>query len=146
SRVIIHEKVYEEFKQKLIEQTQSMKIGDGLNTETDLPPSVNEQQLNSILYHIDKAKEEGATLLTGGKQPDESELQSGFYVEPTIFENVKSTMTLGQEEVFGPVLALMKVSSVEEGINIANDIDFGLSASIFTKNTENMFKFIKDID
>src|SRR5699024_4966543 len=119
SRVIIHEKVYEEFKQKLIEQTQSMKIGDGLNTETDLPPSVNEQQLNSILYHIDKAKEEGATLLTGGKQPDESELQSGFYVEPTIFENVKSTMTLGQEEVFGPVLALMKVSSVEEGINIA---------------------------
>src|SRR5699024_10566079 len=74
------------------------------------------------------------------------ELQSGFYVEPTIFENVESNMTLGQEEVFGLVLALMKVSSVEEGINIANDIDFGLSASIFTKNTENMFKFIEDID
>jgi len=146
SRVIVHEKIYDEFKQKLVEEVQSMTIGDGLDTKTDLPPSVNEQQLNTVLYYIDKAKEEGATLLIGGKQPKESELQSGYYVEPTIFENVESNMTLGQEEVFGPVLALMKVSSVEEGINIANDIDFGLSASIFTKNTENMFKFIEDID
>src|SRR5699024_5170249 len=146
SRLIVHENVYEEFKQKLVEKAKSMKVGDGLNTETDLPPSVNEQQLNTVLYYIDKAKEEGATLLVGGKQPEGNELQSGFYVEPTIFENVESNMTLGQEEVFGPVLALMKVSSVEEGINIANDVEFGLSASIFTKNTENMFKFIEEIE
>src|SRR5699024_11181678 len=141
-----HEKIYNEFKQKLVEEVQSMKIGDGLDAETDLPPSVNEQQLNTVLYYIDKAKEEGAFLLTGGKQPEDNKLQAGYFVEPTIFENVESTMTLGQEEVFGPVLALMKVSSVEEGINIANDIEFGLSASIFTKNTDNIFKFIDEIE
>src|SRR5699024_12644320 len=65
SRLIVHENVYEEFKQKLVEKAKSMKVGDGLNTETDLPPSVNEQQLNTVLYYIDKAKEEGATLLVG---------------------------------------------------------------------------------
>src|SRR5699024_756462 len=146
SRVIVHKNVYESFKRKLVEKTLAMKIGDGLFEETDLPPTVNEQQLESILYYIDKAKEEGATLLTGGEQPKDTNLQSGYFVEPTIFENVKSNMTRGQEEVFGPVLALMKVSSVEEGIDIANDIEFGLSASIFTKNTEHAFKFIEDIE
>src|SRR5699024_2099415 len=146
SRVIVHEKIYDEFKQKLVDKVQSMKVGDGLYIDTDLPPSVNEQQLNTVLYYIDKAKEEGASLLTGGKKPKDSNLQSGYFIEPTIFENVKSNMTLGQEEVFGPVLALMKVSSVEEGINIANDIEFGLSASIFTKNTDNVFNFIDKIE
>jgi len=146
SRVIVHAKVYEEFKRKLVEKTLEMKVGDGLAEETDLPPSVNKQQLETVLYYIDKAKEEGAALLAGGEQPKDASLQSGYFVEPTIFENVKSNMTLGQEEVFGPVLALMKVSSVEEGIEIANDIEFGLSASIFTKNTENAFKFIEEIE
>src|SRR5699024_9969729 len=146
SRVIVHEKIYEEFRRTLVEKTLAIKVGDGLAKETNLPLSVNEHQLETILYYIDKAKEEGASLLAGGKHPKDANLQSGYFVEPTIFENVESNMTLGQEEVFGPVLALMKVSSVEEGLKIANDIEFGLSASIFTKNTENAFKFIEEIE
>jgi len=146
SRVIVHEKVYEEFKQKLIEKTKAMKVGNGLAEASDLPPSVNESQMDTVLYYIDKAKEEEATLLAGGQQPEDKDLQSGFYVEPTIFENVESNMTLGQEEVFRPVLALMKVSSIEEALEVANDVEFGLSASIFTKNTESAFKLIEEIE
>ncbi|GGE30119.1 putative aldehyde dehydrogenase YcbD [Pullulanibacillus camelliae] len=146
SRVIIHERVYEAFKARLLEKTEALQVGDGLNEATAIGPSVSEAQLNTVLAYIEKGKEEGATLLLGGGRPKAPELADGFYVEPTIFADVTSDMTIGQEEIFGPVLALMKVSSIEEAISLANDIEFGLSASIFTQNIENMFTFIDDID
>jgi acyl-CoA reductase-like NAD-dependent aldehyde dehydrogenase len=146
SRVIIQEKVYDTFKNKLIEKTNGLKMGYGLDQNVNFAPCVSEGQQNTVLSYIEKGMEEGATLLTGGGKPKNPELSNGFYIEPTIFENVHSGMTIGQEEIFGPVLALMKVESIEEAIDIANDVAFGLSASIFTKNIENMFEFIDEMD
>lgn len=146
SRVIIHEAVYEVFKTKLVERTKALQLGNGLSPSTDLAPCVSESQKNTVLSYIKKAKEEGATLLTGGKLPDGPEFEKGFYVEPTIFENVTSKMTIGHEEIFGPVLALMKVKTLDEAIELANDVPFGLSASLFTNNLETSFRFINEIE
>lgn len=142
SRIIVQAGIYEEFKNKLVEKTKNLKIGDALNKDNNITPVVSKSQLNNVMHYVEKGKNEGANILTGGNQLE----QKGFYIEPTIFEHVKSEMTIGQEEIFGPVLALIKVNTIEEALNIANDIEFGLSASIFTKNTENMFEFIEDID
>jgi aldehyde dehydrogenase (NAD+) len=117
-----------------------------MNEGVWMGPSVNEGQLNTVLSYIEKGKAEGAQLLLGGGRPKDLALQKGFFVEPTIFEDVESDMTIGQEEIFGPVLALMKVDTLEEALELANDVSFGLSASIFTKNIQNAFDFIDEID
>jgi aldehyde dehydrogenase (NAD+) len=85
-------------------------------------------------------------LIYGGKRIEDGELANGFYVEPAIFDNVTSDMTIAQEEIFGPVLALIKVETIEDALNIANDVEFGLSASIFTKNIGHMLSFINEME
>jgi len=125
-----------------VKETKSLANGNGLETENKITPIVNEGQLNNVLHYVKKGKSEGAELLTGGNRLN----QKGYYVEPAVFGDVKSEMTIGQEEIFGPVLALIKVKTIEEALEIANDIEFGLSASIFTKSTENMFEFIENVD
>ena len=146
SRVLVEKGIYEAFKKRLVEKTLEITVGDGMQQGIWMGPSVNEKQYNTVLSYIEKAEEEGATLICGGGRPKDPELEEGFFIEPTIFENVTSRMTIGQEEIFGPVLALMKVDSIDEAIQIANDVHYGLSASIFTKNLDNAFKFIEDID
>lgn len=146
SRVIIHSSVYEAFKEKLLAKVRSLKVGDGMEEDTWMGPSVSESQLNTVMAYIEKAKEEKATLLCGGKRPQDSALQDGFFVEPTVFEDVTPEMTIAKEEIFGPVLALMRVDSLEEAIELANDVELGLSASIFTQNIENILHFIQDIE
>lgn len=143
SRVIVHQDVYDEFKMKLVEKTQQLIVGDGMEQGTNIGPSINESQLNTVLSYIKNGIEEGAALVCGGGSPD---LKDGFFVNPTIFENVDPKMTIGQEEIFGPVLALIKVKSIEEALKIANDIEYGLSASIFTKNIENAFEFLENME
>lgn len=146
SRVIVQSAVYEEFKQKLLAKVKEIKVGHGLQNDTWMGPCASQSQLDTVLSYIQKGKEEGATLLYGGSQPEGEGLENGFYVQPTVFENVKSNMTIAQEEIFGPVLALIKVDTMEEAIDIANDVKFGLSASIFTRDIGNMLNFIKDMD
>ncbi|SDJ69000.1 alpha-ketoglutaric semialdehyde dehydrogenase GucD [Paenibacillus naphthalenovorans] len=146
SRVIVQSAVYEEFKQKLLAKVKEIKVGHGLQSDTWMGPCASQSQLDTVLSYIQKGKEEGATLLYGGSRPEGEGLEHGFYVQPTVFENVKTNMTIAQEEIFGPVLALIKVDTIEEAIEIANDVKFGLSASIFTRDIANMLNFIKDID
>jgi aldehyde dehydrogenase (NAD+) len=146
SRVIVQNEVYDAFKEKLIEKVKEIKVGNGLHGETWMGPCASESQLNTVLSYIEKGKEEGAVLLHGGGKHDEAGLENGFYVQPTVFENVTSKMAIAQEEIFGPVLALMKVNTIEEALEVANDVEFGLSASIFTTNISNMLSFIKDMD
>lgn len=146
SRVIIQENVYEAFKEKLLAKVEEIKVGDGLLEETWMGPCASESQYESVRSYINIGIQEGAHLLYGGDQPKGEEYENGFYINPTIFENVKSSMTIAQDEIFGPVLVLMKVNSIEEAIQIANDVEYGLSASIFTKNIENILTFIDDIE
>ncbi|MFS8602819.1 aldehyde dehydrogenase family protein [Priestia megaterium] len=146
SRVIVQHEVYEKFKQKLLAKTKEITVGEGLNEDTWMGPCASENQLQIVLSYIEKGKSEGATLLYGGRQLTDGEYENGFYVEPTIFENVESHMTISQEEIFGPVIALMKVESIEEALALANDVQYGLSASIFTTNISHMLSFINEMD
>ncbi|ESU71594.1 aldehyde dehydrogenase [Geobacillus thermopakistaniensis] len=146
SRVFIEKEVYEPFKAKLLERVKQLKIGNGLDADTWMGPCASESQLNTVLSYIEKGKAEGAKLLYGGKRCLDGELANGFYVEPTIFEEVDLQMTIAREEIFGPVLALIPVDSIEEAIRLANDTEYGLSASLYTKNIGNALQFIQDIE
>lgn len=146
SRVFVHSNVYDEFKEKLLSRVKQITIGNGLNNDTWMGPCASEKQLETVLYYIRKGIEEGATLLYGGNRLEDGEFKNGFYVQPTIFENVSPNMTIAREEIFGPVLALIKVDTLEEALNLANDTPFGLSASIFTKNIGNALSFINEIE
>ena len=146
SRVIIEASVYETFKEKLVEKTKEITVGNGLQDGIWMGPSASEGQLNTVLSYIEKGKEEGARLLFGGNRLTGAEYDKGFYVEPTIFDNVTSDMTIAQEEIFGPVIALIQVNSMEDALALANDVQYGLSASIFTTNISNMLSFIEDME
>lgn len=146
SRVIVQSDIYETFKQRLLEKAKEITVGDGMDEDTWMGPCASEEQFNTVKYYIEKGKEEGATLLLGGKEITEGKLKDGYYIEPTIFDDVTTDMTIAQEEIFGPVLALMKVETIEEAIALANDVEFGLSASIFTKDISNILSFIDDIE
>lgn len=146
SRVIVQSEVYDAFKDKLLAKVKEITVGDGLKDGIWMGPSANEGQLNTVLSYIEKGKKEGATLLFGGERLTGSEFDKGYFVQPTVFENVTSNMTIAQEEIFGPVLALIKVGSLEEALEVANDVQYGLSASIFTTNIQKMLTFINEMD
>jgi aldehyde dehydrogenase (NAD+) len=109
-------------------------------------PCASESQWQTVMSHIARAQEEGATLLAGGGVPQDAGLQNGYFVQPTVFEDVTPDMAIAREEIFGPVLALMKVESVEEALELANDSQYGLSASIYTKNIQHILSFIQEMD
>ncbi|MFC0472096.1 alpha-ketoglutaric semialdehyde dehydrogenase GucD [Halalkalibacter kiskunsagensis] len=146
SRVIVHGSVYETFKEKLVSKVQEITVGNGMQEGIWMGPCASENQLNTVLSYIEKGKEEGATLLVGGNRYVDADCADGFYVEPTVFEDVTNDMTIAQEEIFGPVLALIKVDTMDEAIKVANDVQFGLSASIFTTNIQKMLHFIEDME
>jgi acyl-CoA reductase-like NAD-dependent aldehyde dehydrogenase len=146
SRVIVVRDVYEAFKEKLVAKVKALKMGNGMEATSWLGPCASERQMTTVLSYINKGKQEGATLLCGGARPDDEQLKDGFYVAPTIFEDVTSEMSISREEIFGPVLALIQVDNIEDAIKAANDVDFGLSASIYTRNIGNAMTFIHDMD
>jgi alpha-ketoglutaric semialdehyde dehydrogenase len=146
SRVIVQSEIYEEFKNALVAKTKEITVGNGLDSSTWMGPCASESQLNTVLSYINKGVEEGATLLVGGKRAETGAQANGFYVEPTIFENCTQDMAIVQEEIFGPVIALLKADSVEEALQIANNVQYGLSASIFTTNIQNLLSFVQDME
>ncbi|WP_127586745.1 alpha-ketoglutaric semialdehyde dehydrogenase GucD [Paenibacillus koleovorans] len=146
SRVIVVGKVYEAFKQKLMEKVKDIRVGNAMLPSSWMGPVANAKQLNTVQSYIKLGLEEGAELLYGGEAPSDPECENGYYIQPTIFDKVTSQMTLSKEEIFGPVIGLIQVNSLEEAIHTANDVEFGLSASIFTKDIGTMMRFIQDMD
>ncbi|MFD2629493.1 alpha-ketoglutaric semialdehyde dehydrogenase GucD [Oceanobacillus kapialis] len=146
SRVIVQSAVYDTFKEKLLSKIEELTIGNGLEDGNWMGPSASESQLETVLSYIEKGKEEGATLLTGGNRLTDAAYKDGNFVEPTVFENVNNDMTIAKEEIFGPVLALIKVDTFEEAMKLANDTEYGLSAAVFTENIRKMLTFIDDIE
>ncbi|MCR2804400.1 alpha-ketoglutaric semialdehyde dehydrogenase GucD [Paenibacillus soyae] len=146
SRVIVVQDVYEAFRDKLLEKTASIRVGNGLSETTWLGPCASEKQYETVLGYIKSGKEEGAKLLLGGTPPEDEELRDGFYITPAIFEDVDSRMSIAQEEIFGPVLALIKAADLPEAIQLANDVPFGLSASLYTKDIASALSFVQEMD
>ena len=145
SRVIVMKEVKERYIEALIEKTKALKIGDGLDEGVTIGPLANEKQLRNVLKYIEIGKEEGATLVYGGEQLNEGKYKDGYYVVPAIFTNVKNDMQIAQEEIFGPVIAVIEATDYEEAIKLANDVEYGLSASIVTNNMKYAHQFTKDI-
>lgn len=146
SRVIVEHSIYDRFKEVLIQKAKEIKVGNGLNGDIWMGPCANEGQFNTVKDYIQIGKKEGATLIFGGQELSGGEYENGFYLTPTIFEDVDSKMTIAQEEIFGPVIGLIKVDSLEEAIDIANDSKYGLSASIYTTNIATLLEFIDEMD
>ncbi|WP_240762643.1 alpha-ketoglutaric semialdehyde dehydrogenase GucD [Paenibacillus thalictri] len=146
SRVIVQSDIYEAFKDKLLQKLKGITVGDGMKEGIWMGPCANENQLQTVVTYIEKGKEEGASLIFGGERLQAPGYENGFFIEPTVFEHVTKDMAIAREEIFGPVLALMKVDSIEEALTLANDAEFGLSASIFTTNIGHMLSFINEMD
>ena len=134
SRVIVEKSVAEAFTQKLVEKAKAIVVGNGLKQGVTMGPAVNEQEFKGNLDYVAIAQKEGAVLVHGGKQLAEGDLAHGYFMEPTILGNVTATMRIAQEEVFGPVIAVMPVENFDEAIAVANGVDVGLSASIVTRD------------
>ncbi|NWG12169.1 MAG: aldehyde dehydrogenase family protein [Acidobacteria bacterium] len=133
SRAVIHESIYDTFSAKLVERARALKVGPGIEQSTFVPPIITEDQQKNILAAIERGKSE-ARLLCGGGVPQGEVYRKGYYVEPTVFGDVPVDSALAQEEIFGPVLALMRARNLDEAIDLANRVRYGLSASIFTKD------------
>jgi aldehyde dehydrogenase (NAD+) len=145
SRAIVHDKVYDEFTRKLIERIRRIKVGNGLQDGVEMGPVVGENEMNKILQYVNIGISEGAKLLYGGKRLTSEDYIRGYFIEPTVFSEVTPDMRIAQEEIFGPVLALMRASSFDEAIEIANKTEYGLTASIYTSDIRKAFEFIKNV-
>jgi acyl-CoA reductase-like NAD-dependent aldehyde dehydrogenase len=146
SRGIIERPIYDALLAKLLAKTRALKIGNGLEPGIDMGPAVDDAQLQTDLSYIEVAKREGATLLCGGNRLSGGAFDKGYFVEPTIFGDVTPTMRIAQEEVFGPVLALMIAEDFDDAMRLANDVKFGLSASIVSNNLSRVHQFVNRIE
>jgi betaine-aldehyde dehydrogenase len=134
SRLLLEDKIYDEFIAKLSKEAQRLKIGNAIDYTTEFGPLVSREHRDSVLKFIEQGKKEGARLVCGGKIGDVADFEKGAFLEPTIFADVKNSMAIAQEEIFGPVLCVIKFSSAEEAVRIANDSKYGLAAMVWSKN------------
>ncbi|MBS3150148.1 aldehyde dehydrogenase family protein, partial [Candidatus Woesearchaeota archaeon] len=142
SRVIIHEKVKKQFEKMFIERTSKLKLGNGLEKNTDIGPLINESALKKVHSYTEIGKKEKAKLLIGGNLGN----SKGYFYQPTIFTDVKPNMKIAQEEIFGPTVCLISIKNLNEAIKVCNSVSYGLSSSIYTNNISNAFNAIKDIE
>ncbi|MCX7878314.1 MAG: aldehyde dehydrogenase family protein [Ignavibacteria bacterium] len=146
SRLILHEKIHDEFLNMLTERVQKLRLGYGNDKNVDVGPLVSEEQRNNVHKYVKIGIEEDrAELVTGGEFAEDGDLSKGWFYKPTIFKNVRPDMRIAQEEIFGPVLAVIKTSSLDEAISILNGTRYGLSSSVFTNNVNDAFRAIRDI-
>ncbi|MBE7556892.1 MAG: aldehyde dehydrogenase family protein [Anaerolineales bacterium] len=144
SRVLAHPTVKESLLERLVAKAEKIKVGSGLDETVDMGPAVDEKQWQTDLEYIEVAKGEGARLVTGGKRP--AHLEQGYFVEPTIFDNVTPAMRIFKEEVFGPVLAVSTANSLQEAIDFANSVEYGLTTSIFTESIGTVMRFVEEVE
>jgi acyl-CoA reductase-like NAD-dependent aldehyde dehydrogenase len=146
SRVVVHDKVYAQFVEKLAGRAKTLKVGNGLDAGVQMGPSVSEGQVKTVEKYVKIGSDEGATIVAGGKRLSDGDFAKGFFHEPTVFADVKPTMRIAQEEIFGPVTAVMRCSSFEEAISIGNGVRYGLSASIYTRDVNRAFAAMRDME
>ena len=145
SRIGVHKSVYKKFVSRLTQRAQKLKVGNGLDPSVEVGPLINEQQLQTVMSYVEIGKREGAKLLTGGNRLDSGDHARGWFYAPTVFGDCDPKMRVAQEEIFGPVVSVIPIDSLEEGIEVANGVPYGLSASIYTRNVNRAFAAIQDL-
>jgi aldehyde dehydrogenase (NAD+) len=145
SRLLLHDKVYDTFMRMLVERVGKLKLGDGLKEGVDVGPCVNQGQQDTVKSYVEIGLQQGARLACGGAVPKDPALAKGWFHEPTIFVDVKPEHRIAKEEIFGPVLSVIKIGSLEEGIRVMNDTIYGLSSSVYTRNINDAYTAIRDI-
>ncbi len=146
SRAVVVNEIADEFVNRLVRRAESMRIGDGSDPATEMGPSVDESQFKTVLSYIDIGREDGATLIYGGSRASGNGLDKGFFVQPTVFDRVTPDMRIAREEIFGPVLSVLRVKDFDEAMRVANDCEYGLSSSIFSNDAARLFRFIDEIE
>ena len=144
SRVIAHPDVKQALLERLVEGAKKIKIGPGLDETIDMGPVVDNQQWSTVMNYIEIGSQEGGKLILGGKRPEQ--LSKGYFVEPTIFDNVTPAMRIFKEEIFGPVLSIATAKNLEEALRYANGVEYGLTTSIFTENIDTIMKFVDEVE
>jgi aldehyde dehydrogenase (NAD+) len=134
SRLLVQSNIHDEFVARLVAAMKKARLGDPNNPETDVGPIATEAQLAKVLHYIDVARDEGARCVLGGERATRTECGSGWFVEPTIFVDVRNEMRIAQEEVFGPILAVIRFENEDEAVAIANDSPYGLAAGVWTQD------------
>jgi len=145
SRIVIHEKVYREFLNQLVARAVALRVGDGVDPKTQMGPSVSQSQLDTVMKYVAIGKKEGARLMCGGKPLRDGAYAKGFFHQPTIFADVDPAMRIAQEEIFGPVVSVIPCRSFDEAVAIGNNVQYGLSASIYTQDVNKAFSAMRDL-
>src|SRR5688572_3122350 len=145
SRVVVHEKVHDAFLAAFARRTAALRVGNGLDPDTQVGPSVSEAQLKTVMQYVEIGQGEGARLVTGGRRLERGAHAKGWFHEPTIFADVEPGMRIAQEEIFGPVVSVLRCRSLEEAIAIGNGVAYGLSASIYTRDINKAFTAMRDL-
>jgi aldehyde dehydrogenase (NAD+) len=146
SRLILQKGIHDRFLGLLVDRVKALKLGDGRKAGTDVGPLINESAVEKVERYVDIGVEEGAHLICGGGRPDGGGLSKGNFFQPTIFAAVEAGMTIEQEEIFGPVLSVIRVSSVDEAFAVNNGVRYGLSSSIYTKDVNAAFRAFSELD
>jgi len=146
SRIILQKGIYQRFVDELVRRAQALKLGNGLDESVDVGPVVSKSQLETVLGYIEIGKQDGARLAAGGHRYEQGDCKHGYFIEPTIFADVDPKMRIAQEEIFGPVVSCIPCDGFEQAIEIANDVKYGLSSALYTKDVNRAFAAIRDLD
>ncbi|MBI4456353.1 MAG: aldehyde dehydrogenase family protein [Acidobacteria bacterium] len=145
SRVAVHKKIYKEFVNRFVRHAKRLRVGEGLNEKIDLGPIINASQLESVSRYVQIGKREGAKLALGGDVLRKGIYKKGFFHEPTIFIDADPRMRIALEEIFGPVVTVLPVNSLEEAIEVGNSVEYGLASSIYTQNVDQAFVAMREM-
>jgi alpha-ketoglutaric semialdehyde dehydrogenase len=146
SRAIVMDEVADAYVKRVVELAHEVVVGNGMKEGVSMGPSVDEKQMNEVLKYLAIGKEEGAKLKCGGERLTEGDFSKGFFVEPTVFDHVQGSMRIAQEEIFGPVLSVIRVKSLDEALEVANGVEYGLTSSIYSKDVNRVFRFLDRIE
>ena len=143
TRLIVQDTLYDRFVERFVERARQIVIGDPTDFSTRMGPLVSEEQLRKVQRYVEIGKREGATLCCGGGQPTRADLANGFYFEPTVFTDVDNRMQIAQEEIFGPVAAVLKFHDEDDAVRIANEVIYGLAAGVQTRDLKRAHRLAK---
>ncbi|MCG8467215.1 MAG: aldehyde dehydrogenase family protein [Gemmatimonadetes bacterium] len=146
SRLLLQREIHDEFVERLVYEARTLELGDGLEARTDVGPMIHEAARDKCERYVAIAREQGATVATGGARPDGPGLSEGWFYEPTVLTGVRRDHRTAVEEIFGPVLSVLSFDDLDEAIAINNEVRYGLSSSIYTSNVNTSFRAIQELD